>query len=104
MAPNRHQPVLVATDVATQQAKVQDHLHTVGPPRVLRDAHAPDEHSVFGVANQSGKFLNRLTAKAGLSLDVLPRYLLRFCTELLHIDRVLINELFIQPALGKQNL
>ena len=104
MAPDRHQPVLVATDVAAQQAKVQDHLHAVGPPRVLRDAHAPDEHRVFGVANQLGKLLNRLAAKAGLSLDVLPRYLLRFGAELLHIDRVLVDELVIQPALGKQNL
>ena len=44
---DRHEPVFVATHVATEEAEVHDHLHPVCSPRVLGDAHAPDQYRIF---------------------------------------------------------
>ena len=44
MAANRHQPAFVAAHPAAQQTEIQNHRHRVAAERVLRDAHAPDQH------------------------------------------------------------
>ena len=67
MPADRHHAVLVASDVAAGEREVQDHLHGVGAERVLRDAHAPDEHGVLRVADQLGELLNARAAEPGLS-------------------------------------
>ena len=51
MSSDRHEPVFVAAHVATEEAKVHDHLHPVRAPRVLGNAHAPNQHRIFCVTD-----------------------------------------------------
>ena len=101
---DRHEPVFVATHVATEEAEVHDHLHPVCSPRVLGDAHAPDQYRIFRVTDQFGKLVDDGLRQAGLLKDIIPRNLGRRLPDLLHIDGVPLDELMIQPVVFKKNL
>jgi hypothetical protein len=72
MAADGHDAAFVAAKETAGEGDVEHHAHAVGAPRVLGDAHGPDEHAGAGPADEVGEVLDALAGQAGGGGEVIP--------------------------------
>ena len=103
MAADRHQPAFVPTDETFREAEIQNHLDGVTAKRVLRDAHAPNQHGGPGGVNQPGELLHRRAVHAGLGFQFGECQMGNPGPEFVKTAGVIADEVFVHPAVRDEN-